>query len=109
MTNSDKPGIAGALEDALARGMPLITRTREEIENGMAESIRDAESRYTPSTPARLKLGRPCKGIGPQRSRMKGVRLEVEFLQQLEARLARENLTFSALVQDLLDAWMQSA
>jgi len=40
---------------------------------------------------------------------MKGVRLDVEFLEQLEARLAKENLTFSGLVQDLLGAWMKSA
>lgn len=106
---SNKPGIVGALEDALARGMPLITRTREEIESEMEESIRDVEARYNPYTPARLKLGRPCKGVSPQRSRMKGVRLDVEFLEQLEARLAKENLTFSGLVQDLLGAWMKSA
>jgi len=106
---SKMPGFAGALEDALARGMPLLTRTREEIEREMEESIRDVEARYNPDTPARLKLGRPCKGGSPQRSRMKGVRLDVEFLEQLEARLAKENLTFSGLVQDLLGAWMKSA
>jgi hypothetical protein len=74
----------------------------------MEESIRDVESRYTPDTPPRLKLGRPCKDLGRRQSRMKGVRLDVGFLAQLEDRLRKEHLSFSGLVQDLLGAWMAS-
>jgi hypothetical protein len=86
--------------------MEFRTRTEEEILSQMEESIRDVEARYTPDTPPRLKLGRPCKARGRQQSRMKGVRLDVEFLARLEARLEREQLSFSGLVQDLLGQWM---
>ena len=109
MRVSSKPGIMGALEEALARGMKFETKTVAEIESGMEESIRDVEARYTPDTPARLKLGRPCKANGIRLSRMKGVRLDVGFLVQLEARLKRENLSFSGLVQTLLGEWMATA
>ncbi len=40
---------------------------------------------------------------------MKGVRLDVEFLAQVERRLARERRTFSGLVQDLLGQWMKAS
>jgi len=60
-------------------------------------------------TPPRLKLGRPCKARGKQQSRMKGVRLDVAFLEKLEVRLAREQRSFSGLVQDLLGQWMTTA
>jgi hypothetical protein len=106
MFKSSKPGFIGALEEAMARGMKFQTRTEAEILSGIEESIRDVEARYTPDTPPRLKLGRPCKLRGKQQSRMKGVRLDVAFLAQLEARLQQENLSFSGLVQDLLGQWM---
>jgi hypothetical protein len=106
MFKSSKPGFIGALEEAMARGMKFTTRTEAEIVSQMEESIRDVEARYTPDTPPRLKLGRPCKARGRQRSRMKGVRLDVAFLARLEARLRQEHLSFSGLVQDLLGEWM---
>jgi hypothetical protein len=86
--------------------MEFKTRTQEEIESQMEESIRDVEARYTPDTPPRLMLGRPCKARGKRQSRMKGVRLDVVFLAHLEARLRQEHLTFSGLVQDLLGQWL---
>ncbi|MDR3670951.1 MAG: hypothetical protein P4L36_08905 [Holophaga sp.] len=86
--------------------MKFQTLTEADILGRMEESIRDVEARYTPDTPPRLKLGRPCKARGRQRSRMKGVRLDVDFLAQLEARLEQEQLSFSGLVQTLLGAWM---
>lgn len=106
MKVSSKPGIIGALEEAVGRGMKLQTMTRAEFENGLEERIRDVEARYTPDTPPRLKLGRPCKALGARRSRMKGVRLDVGFLAQLEPRLKQEHLSFSGLVQTLLGEWM---
>ena len=106
MFKSSKPGFLGALEEAMARGMEFKTKTLEEIESQMEETIRDVEARYTPDTPPRLMLGRPCKSRGRRQSRMKGVRLDVTFLAHLEARLRQENLTFSGLVQDLLGQWM---
>ena len=101
-----KPAVLAALEEAIARGMKFETQSAEDIERRMEESIRDVESRYTPDTPPRLKLGRPCKDLGKRQSRMKGVRLDVRFLARLEARLEQEHLSFSGLVQDLLGAWM---
>jgi len=109
MSVSSKPGIIGALEDAMARGMEFKTMTMAEFENGLEERIRDVEARYTPATPPRLKLGRPCKASGARRSRMKGVRLDVVFLARLEARLEREHLSFSGLVQTLLGEWLAAA
>lgn len=79
-----------------------------DIERGMAASIRDVTARITADHPARLKLGRPPKLAGPRTSRMKGVRLDSEFLAQVERRLARERRTFSGLVQDLLGQWMKA-
>ena len=38
---------------------------------------------------------------------MKGVRLEVRFLEQVEQRLEQEHLTFSGVVQDLLREWLR--
>ena len=66
-------------------------------------------TRITPDRPARLKLGRPRKTEGPRTSRMKGVRLDPEFLAQVERRLARERRTFSGLVQDLLGQWLKAS
>jgi hypothetical protein len=106
MFKPNKPGIIGALEEATARGMKFHTLTEAEILSRMEETVQDVEARYTPNTPPRLKLGRPRKTHGPQRSRMKGVRLDEAFLTQLEVRLAQEHLSFSGLVQDLLGQWM---
>lgn len=109
MSSTSKPGFVGALEDALARGMEFKTIPIAEFEKRLEGSILDVEARYTPDTPARLRAGRPCKARGKQESRMKGVRLDVVFLAKLEARLRRENISFSALVQDLLGEWMKGA
>ena len=106
MSASSKHGILGALEEAMARGMAFHTLPAAEIDRRMEETILEVEARYPPNAPSRLKAGRPPKARGRQQSRMKGVRLEVAFLAQLERRLQQEHLSFSGLVQDLLGQWM---
>ena len=109
MNDSGKTGLEGGLEDAVARGLKLKPQSTIGLEQRLEASMREVETLYTPETPARLKLGRPCKADGRQASRMKGVRLDVAFLARLEVRLAEERLTFSGLVQDLLGTWLGQA
>jgi hypothetical protein len=109
MTKARKAGLAAALEAAKESGMTIKTKPAAIIERNMGASIRDVTARITPDHPARLKQGRPLKTEGPRTSRMKGVRLDPEFLAQVERRLARERRTFSGLVQDLLGQWMKAS
>jgi len=108
MSNTRKAGLGAALEAAEKSGLVIKTKPAAAIERGMEASIRDVAARITPDRPARLKPGRPRKSEGSRTSRMKGVRLDPEFLAQVERRLARERRTFSGLVQDLLGQWMKA-
>lgn len=107
MSNKKKIGLEGALEAAKATGLKIKTRPAADIERDMVATIREVEARITPDTPARLKPGRPTKAEGTRTSAMKGVRLDTRFLERVEQRLEREHLTFSGVVQDLLDEWMK--
>ena len=109
MSKTKKTGLAAALEAAEKSGMTIKKKPAAAIEREMAASIRDVTARITPDRPARLKLGRPRKTEAPRTSRMKGVRLDPEFLAQVERRLARERRTFSGLVQDLLGQWLKAS